>query len=73
MLGAPIQLDTFLFNPLLKDKIWFDEDKKAHQFLLKYAKVGKKFAMRLKRCKYDVKKTLELGLAGIFARDYKTF
>ena len=73
LLAAAVVLDSYYFKEDLKDKKWTQEDTDAHNFLLKTADVGKEYWTALNNAKFNVQAGLQLGLRGIFIRDYKNY
>ena len=73
MLGAAVVLDSYFFKEELRAKKWTDEDTVAHNYLLQYADVGQEYWAALNHAKFDVQAGLQLGLKGIFIRDYKQY
>lgn len=73
LLGAAVVLDSYYFKEELRAKKWTDEDTVAHQFLSQYADVGQEYWAVLNHAKFDVQAGLQLGLNGIFIRDYKCY
>lgn len=73
LLGAAVVLDSYYFKEDLKDKKWTDEDTQAHEYLSQYSDVGQDYWEKLNTAKFDVQAGLQLGLHGIFVRDYKNY
>jgi len=73
LLGAAVVLDSYFFKEELRAKKWTDEDTLAHNWLMQYADVGQAYWAELNHAKFDVNAGLELGLNGIFIRDYKCY
>ena len=73
LLGAAIVLDSYNFKEDLRDSKWTQEDITAHTFLSKTADLGHEYWKKLNTAKFDVQAGLELGLRGIFIRDYKNY
>ena len=73
LLGAAVVLDSYNFIAELKDKKWTQEDITAHTFLSKTADLGHDYWFKLNKAKFDVQEGLQLGLRGIFIRDYKNW
>ena len=73
LLGAAIVLDSYNFKEELRDKKWNFVDEDAHAFLSKTANLGFEYWAKLNSAKFDVQAGLQLGLRGIFVRDYKCY
>ena len=73
LLGAAVVLDSYFFKEELRAKKWTDEDTQAHEYLSQYADVGRDYWHALNHAKFDVQAGLQLGLNGIFIRDYKCY
>lgn len=73
LLAAAVVLDSYFFKEELRAKKWTDEDTEAHNWLMQFADVGQPYWAELNHCKFDVQAGLQLGLAGIFIRDYKCY
>ena len=73
LLGAAVVLDSYFFKEELRAKKWTDEDTLAHNWLMQYADVGQAYWAELNHTKFDVGAGLDLGLNGIFIRDYKCY
>ena len=73
ILAAAVQLDTHNFSEMLRNSKWTQDDITAIEFLKGFADVGDDYFHRLNDAKYDVKAALDMGLKGMFGRDYKTY
>ena len=73
LLAAAVVLDSYFFKEELRAKKWTDEDTEAHNWLMQFADVGQPYWAELNHCKFDVGAGLQLGLGGIFIRDYKCY
>ena len=73
LLAAAVVLDSYFFKEELRSKKWTEEDEEAHQWLMQYANVDRSYWEQLNNAKFDVTAGLELGLEGIFIRDYKCY
>ena len=73
LLAAAIVLDTYFFKEELRNKKWTEEDEQAQAFLAETADIGHDYWARLNTAKFDVQAGLQLGLKGIFIRDYKNY
>ena len=73
LLSAAVVLDSYFFKEELRAKKWTDEDSVAHEWLMQFADVGKPYWAVLNHAKFDVQAGLQLGLNGLFIRDYKCY
>ena len=73
LLAAAVVLDSYFFKEELRSKKWTEEDSEAHEWLMQFADVGQPYWAELNHCKFDVGAGLQLGLGGIFIRDYKCY
>jgi len=73
-LMAPLLLDSFNFDPTLKDSKWKNEDLEIFEFLLKKADVDRDtYFNDLQEAVADIDLNLKLGIANLLIKDYKTY
>ena len=73
LIAAAVVLDSYYFKEDLRGKKWTEEDTVAHEFLMQHADVGHDYWQPLNHAKFDVEAGLDLGLHGIFIRDFKQY
>lgn len=71
---APIVLDSYYFEPNLKDSKWTDQDLAIFNYLLKIAEVdGKEYFDKLYNAISNVELNLKLGIHNLLIKDFKTY
>jgi inorganic pyrophosphatase/exopolyphosphatase len=66
-------LDSYYFDPSLKESKWTAKDAEVHEYLLNLAPVGKEYWSYLNNAKNDIELNLKIGISNILIKDYKTY
>ena len=71
---APLVLDSFNFDPALKESKWKDQDLEVLNYLIKIAEVERdQYFNDLYEAVANIELNLKLGIGNILIKDYKTY